>query len=387
MGLKDGINYIAQALNPQNSYILNYLKGLPPMDQAALATSMIPGIGDVLGVAADVSNMAQNPDQRTLANVLWLAAGAAPFVPSRSQVNAAVEPIRAYHGSPHDFDKFSMDAIGTGEGGQAYGHGLYFAESEDVARGYRDMFNTDQFAGGKNFRHKDGRVITDSEAELPSEIVEYVDSDFVDNFDDDDVANAMDNAADILQGRRPRHSGVPTSLQEHVNKAAGNISPIDAKMYAVDINASPDEFLDWNKPLSEQSEKVKQALRSLPDPKLKERIYGKTNVGTELSGSEIYDEIQRYFSPNRSNIFDGGSASEGMVDASSELGSLGIKGTRYLDADSRSIGEGTRNYVIFDESIISIAKKYGVAIPIAAAMVARERGVAPESLYQEDNET
>ena len=39
----------------------------------------------------------------------------------------AAEGITAYHGSPHTFDKFSMDKIGTGEGAQAYGHGLYFA--------------------------------------------------------------------------------------------------------------------------------------------------------------------------------------------------------------------------------------------------------------------
>jgi len=42
---------------------------------------------------------------------------------------AAVKGIKAYHGSPHDFDKFSMQKIGTGEGAQAYGHGLYFAEN------------------------------------------------------------------------------------------------------------------------------------------------------------------------------------------------------------------------------------------------------------------
>lgn len=46
--------------------------------------------------------------------------------------------IVAYHGSPHDFDRFSLDKIGTGEGAQAYGHGLYFAENEGVAKSYRD---------------------------------------------------------------------------------------------------------------------------------------------------------------------------------------------------------------------------------------------------------
>ena len=33
----------------------------------------------------------------------------------------------AWHGSPHEFDEFRMSAVGTGEGAQAYGYGLYFA--------------------------------------------------------------------------------------------------------------------------------------------------------------------------------------------------------------------------------------------------------------------
>ena len=52
--------------------------------------------------------------------------------------------IRAYHGSPHDFDRFDISKIGTGEGGQAYGHGLYFAEAEPTALSYRNAnFVTD----------------------------------------------------------------------------------------------------------------------------------------------------------------------------------------------------------------------------------------------------
>jgi hypothetical protein len=45
-----------------------------------------------------------------------------------------------YHGSPHKFNKFDMSKIGTGEGAQAYGHGLYFAESPEVAKNYAEMF-------------------------------------------------------------------------------------------------------------------------------------------------------------------------------------------------------------------------------------------------------
>jgi hypothetical protein len=43
----------------------------------------------------------------------------------------------AWHGSPHLFDKFKNEAIGTGEGAQAYGHGLYLAENPDVAKTYQ----------------------------------------------------------------------------------------------------------------------------------------------------------------------------------------------------------------------------------------------------------
>ena len=45
----------------------------------------------------------------------------------------AQKRLKAYHGSPHDFDELtSTDNIGTGEGAQAYGHGLYFAKSVRV---------------------------------------------------------------------------------------------------------------------------------------------------------------------------------------------------------------------------------------------------------------
>lgn len=46
------------------------------------------------------------------------------------------QSIDVYHGSPHEFDAFSMDKIGTGEGAQVYGHGLYFAEKPEVAKQY-----------------------------------------------------------------------------------------------------------------------------------------------------------------------------------------------------------------------------------------------------------
>ena len=93
------------------SKIVQFMKSLPEHDQTALATSMIPGVGDVLGVRADARNMIDNPDQRTFLNAALMAAGAIPFIPSRSQAKAASNAvqggidslpsrkIRAYHGT------------------------------------------------------------------------------------------------------------------------------------------------------------------------------------------------------------------------------------------------------------------------------------------------
>ena len=80
--------------------------------------------------------------------------------------------IRAYHGSPHDFDRFSTDFGFSGEGAQAYGPGLYFAESEKVARSYRDSLASKRpnpTYKGKNYGQLDGpeyRALSYIEREL-----------------------------------------------------------------------------------------------------------------------------------------------------------------------------------------------------------------------------
>lgn len=69
---------------------------------------------------------------------------AAPSVPVEAVPAPVPEPvpgIRAYHGSPAAFDRFSNDYIGTGEGAQAYGVGHYAAENEGIARSYRDALS------------------------------------------------------------------------------------------------------------------------------------------------------------------------------------------------------------------------------------------------------
>ena len=47
----------------------------------------------------------------------------------------------AWHGSPHDFDQFDLGAIGTGEGAQVHGWGLYFAANREVSEGYLERLS------------------------------------------------------------------------------------------------------------------------------------------------------------------------------------------------------------------------------------------------------
>jgi len=48
------------------------------------------------------------------------------------------------HGSPYEFDKFLLENVGTGEGRQAFGYGLYFTESSDIAKSYAKKLSEDK---------------------------------------------------------------------------------------------------------------------------------------------------------------------------------------------------------------------------------------------------
>ena len=119
------------------------------------------------------------------------------------------------------------------------------------------------------------------------------------------------------------------------------------RLYEVSLHAKPEEFLDWDLPLSQQSEGVKRAFRSVYgyDPKL------------ERLAPSGFDMTQRK-----------------LTDA---LHESGLKGIRYKDQGSRGKEGGTSNYVVFPgaEDIIEIIGKDGK--PLQGA----ERADAVKKLY------
>lgn len=216
----------------------------------------------------------------------------------------------AWHGSPHKFSKFSLEHMGTGEGNQAYGWGLYFAGKKEVAEWYRDA----------------GIMVSPR------------------------LRMVLDNHPDYESAR----ASLQSAIREGVNGGAEVWQPVldelnaiqEGNVYQVNLQPTEDQYLDWDKPLSEQSDYVKKMLNS------EQETYRNTE-GAEgayinnVDGQRIYKEFE----------FKYGTPKEALL----KLLELGIPGVRYLDMGSRNEGEGTNNYVIFDDSLIEIKEMYQTA--------------------------
>ena len=117
----------------------NPVGGSQWMRQQGLVQDPAPGMAGVMGEAAGmVSPIVAAAKAPQIARGLLKMGenAAAPRTlngPTRNQAGAVV-----WHGSPHKFDKFDSAKIGTGEGKQQQGVGLYFAENPRVAQKYAD---------------------------------------------------------------------------------------------------------------------------------------------------------------------------------------------------------------------------------------------------------
>lgn len=235
--------------------------------------------------------------------------------------------ITAYHGSPHDFNQFDTSKIGTGEGAQAYGHGLYFAEHEPVAEGYRS-----RLAG-----HIPGAVKIGDETHP--------------HWATKDVANAFkklgyDHQTSVIAAHQIKeHQGdlakagaeiwdnehVPDSVHEALINT--EYATPAGHMYEVHIDAHPDHFLDWDKPLSDQSDHVQSKIGSIMRTTAHERNTMPIRTFYEMLGTP--------------------------QEASQRLSNAGIRGIRYLDAGSRGASDQpTHNYVVFDHNRVKVKRKY-----------------------------
>jgi hypothetical protein len=230
--------------------------------------------------------------------------------------------IRAYHGSPYDFDEFDASKIDTGEGAQAYGHGLYFAGSEDTAKHYKTV-RTPELTLGED-RELATAVKRMQELKALTKIIPK----------SDPRAASLIAEWDQLRDRR-------AYLENH-----------PGRMYEVEIGYPEGSLLDWDAPISRQ-------------PKVVQQVFGEFAMDRPGDGGRIYRDIAARLGEDFDNDMTGLLAGRAAAD---ELLREGIPGIRYLDQRSRRAGEGSRNYVMFPgtEDSIRILRKYGLLAPIAA---------------------
>jgi hypothetical protein len=278
----------------------------------------------------------------------WGAATALNMVGTPGGAGGLGSGIRAYHGSPHNFERFDLSKAGTGEGAQAYGHGIYVAENPAVARQYKVGLSDATVGGVPYDLNNPVHVAASLMDELGGKEAAINE---LNQRAARDPGDFFQQAANYLQSGRP----VPEF------KSAGH-------MYEVNINADPEHFLDWDKPVSEQPQTVKDVWEKLfsGDGNGPRRADIPATEGAYVPDARSGEEIWRQIVSNQPRPFGTpGVGGFNPASAAEQLRQAGIPGIRYLDQGSRGSGAGTRNYVLFDDSLINIIRKYGIAGLIA----------------------
>jgi hypothetical protein len=308
-----------------------------------------------------------------------------------AQVKAAPviqEPqgIRAYHGSPHDFEKFDLSKIGTGEGAQSYGHGLYFAENPAVARQYRDAL-TDPANIPLQFQGKPVDMIwNEGISERWADVVKKLKPNQVEDFQT--IMGNLSQVNDLDQVKHVLASLNQTQKNMYRDLIAPALTKPEApkgRMYEVDLRAKPEQFLDWDRPIKEQPEILNQLRQtSKKDSWLRDFLRMDLKDDPKINGDLFHDKLKYHFGGDQAAI-------------NPYLMDQGVTGIRYLDQGSRKTpddlkidlaratikgdqeairqiqqqikqSQQTSNYVVFDPSIINILRKYNTGGAVANAM-------------------
>lgn len=290
------------------------------------------------------------------------------YMNKMQNIGGLLGSIRVYHGSPHKFDKFDLSKIGTGEGAQAYGHGAYVAESPAVAQDY---------ATGLSQRLPDrlkidgNAVPGDSIYSRALEDVALIGKDGALQKLDDSIRFNEKYAPDMAELYKSAKAQIAAIDPARVDLNRGhlyeaNLRWPDAAREAADP-MGPQHFLDWDAPLSKQPEAVRKVMEPYAAPV---RAVEAQHAGPEwgdLAAPRDYDptgaELLQLFR-GKLNGMDANTVLTGGIgpEVSARLRQAGIPGIRYLDAGSRGTGQGTSNYVVFDDALIDILTRNGIPV-------------------------
>lgn len=289
--------------------------------------------------------------------------------------NANVYFQAVYHGSPHVFDKFALSAIGTGEGAQAHGWGLYFAGNKETAERYREKLS-------RGIPRPDDVLIYDGKEYLPGdksimrEALDYVN----DRGSKDKAARVLAKLKDDSEfyakfwKDNEKYVAENKKSAEHYAELLRIVEGLDpkkftfkkGKLYEVEIPES-ELLLDENKTFNQQPKHVQDILlaefkravandglefaaektATLADTNarvLQNFIYGEQMQGWSLYNGLVSVRNAQTGLPDRADL--------GARFVSGWLNRIGIKGITY---NGRQDGQC---YVIFDDKAVDILNLY-----------------------------
>ena len=293
----------------------------------------------------------------------------------------------AWHGSPHDFDEFDLGAIGTGEGNQAHGWGLYFAKDKKVSKLYKEVLSKAQGSNKSSLF----KVEIPNETELLPE--QYPISGYS-RYVRDSLKNGLHKMSEeqlerftsllikyhkgsiIGDERIDKYIqfmdiGYIISELYNKNKTINDISKIKKrnidrflKSVGIDENidtiASNEDLLEnvykkFRYDLYPQYEKEKQLEREREEKAIsnvKTDVYGALEK-TNIDGKQLYSFLSHALGDDEHFNFHN---VKNAKKASEFLNSIGIKGIYY---DGEQDG---RCYVVFDDQAIKVIEKYNQSV-------------------------
>jgi hypothetical protein len=297
--------------------------------------------------------------------------------------------VAAWHGSPHSFDRFTTEAMGTGEGAQAFGWGLYFTDSESIARHYARKLSNNQ----NEFTLKDWIYGN----------IEYISYSDLESFDDfKEIGNLFyKNQIESIEIKYKEtqdsyYEIALKSVKEDKNKFDSlDFKKASPNLYKVSLqkDKTPDQYtwLEWDKEISKNN--LDMIISQLKKEKLYNALYERykklnPSIASELltpeerlksaDGNEIYPMLSEFLdSPKETSLF---------------LLRAGIDGIKYpAESISRGATSDTArgfNYVVFDENAVTIEEQIRFQKTRSIESRGGQRGtrfesaVAPESIVK-----
>jgi predicted NAD-dependent protein-ADP-ribosyltransferase YbiA (DUF1768 family) len=290
----------------------------------------------------------------------------------------------AWHGSPFDFNEFKTSAIGTGEGAQIHGWGLYFAASKDISEAYRK-----RLTNSVKVLYKGEDIANDADLFLTlSQIYNLINTNTIK--DQDTLQTELAKELDILIKDEQEFfdaikndddqsgSEFVDEKLKYLNDLKDNINEFKyvknedekGQLFKVDIPEN-DVLLDEGLKLNKQPKKVIEAIKQIPP--IKKIIDTNPYYLEQHTGRNLYDKLIDFFFEQtdtykeikeeytgekrralRRKLYEARESQIGPLSkqASLLLNNYGIEGITYEG------GRDGRCFVVFDDKAVKVLEKY-----------------------------